>query len=297
MVDLLGMQLEAVRTVLQNDVNEISVCTDLKRRTGVFYTMVSIIEPGVRLRVAALLADGLFSRNSDFLGSFSQGDRLNLVFLYRDENPLERQEAFYATNFARRKKIAENLVVALAETQVAGSVGELFLSPRNLNISPDLSVALNYFLDFQAWQPEGDDSLFYRRVAQAVFQILSREFHLRFAGQLDSYPSELQAFYKKAETNGFYSHSAILTALKLLPDEPEPPRAGLRKLAGDVGGFWGWVKAHGMAIFIIALVAATAMYAGWQIAIRLSYRSAAEKNTAYAGLESIGDVNLGDDTI
>ena len=130
-----------------------------------------------------------------------------------------------------------------------------------------------------------------------MFRILSRDYELRFEGQLDSYPSELQAFYKKTQTKGFHSHSEILAALGLMPDDPAEPRAGMRRLAGSIGGLWGWVKAHGMSIFIAALVLATAAYAGWQITLRLSYRSAAEKNTAYAGLETIGDVSLCDETI
>lgn len=45
MSELLSMRLEPVRTVLKNEVNEIAVCVDLGRRTGVFYTMISITEP------------------------------------------------------------------------------------------------------------------------------------------------------------------------------------------------------------------------------------------------------------
>ena len=164
------------------------------------------------------------------------------MFLYRDENLLERQGPFYATSFAHRKRIAQNLVVALAESQVTGSVGLLLLSQRNLNIAPDLTVYLNYFLDFQKWDPDTEDSQFYRYAAQAVFQILSQEYELRSEGQFDSYPSELQAFYKKAETKGFLSHSAILAALKAMPDRPIELRVGVRRLAGRAGDLLEWVK-------------------------------------------------------
>ena len=36
MIPALGMELETVRTVLQNQVNDIYVCTDLSGETGVF---------------------------------------------------------------------------------------------------------------------------------------------------------------------------------------------------------------------------------------------------------------------
>ena len=55
--------------VLKNEVNEIAVCVDLGRRTGVFYTMISITEPRVRLGVAALLAQGLDPFEASVLGA------------------------------------------------------------------------------------------------------------------------------------------------------------------------------------------------------------------------------------
>lgn len=88
--------------------------------------------------MAALLAQGLFSQTSDYLGSYSQGDRLNLVFLYRDENLLERQGPFYATSFAHRKRIAQNLVVALAESQVTPGPSGCCCSRSATSTSPPI---------------------------------------------------------------------------------------------------------------------------------------------------------------
>lgn len=297
MSEALNMRLETVRTVLKNEVNEISVCIDLKRRSGVFYTVIAITDSRVRREVAGLLAQGLFSANSDFIGSYTQGESLNLVFLYRQENTLARQESFYATSFQRRRKIAENLVVALAETQVTGSVGLLLLEDRNINIASDLGVFFNYFLDFKTWDASRDEGWFYRAASRAAFKVLAREYELRHEGQVDHYPGELQAFYKKTELNGFSSYSAILSMVKLLPDNPMEPRAGVRKLAGDAKSLGGWLRIHSMAIFVGALVIATVIFAAYQIALRMSYRSAAEKNTTYAGVEIIGDVHLGDETV
>ena len=45
MFPALNMELEIVRTVLKNPVNDIYVCTDLRKNTGTFYTMVSIADP------------------------------------------------------------------------------------------------------------------------------------------------------------------------------------------------------------------------------------------------------------
>ncbi|MEG2174011.1 MAG: hypothetical protein RR135_00820, partial [Oscillospiraceae bacterium] len=204
MLEALNMQLETVRTVLTNEVNEISVCVDLRRKTGVFYTVVSIISGAVRRQVAGIFAsDGPLATNSDYIGLFSHGDSLNLVFLYREESLLSRREAIYATTFALRKQIVESLLVSLAETQLVGSIGLLLLTERNLNISSDGTVYFNYFLDFDSWEPEVEESRFFLKTARLCFGILSRDYQARYNGIVSSYPGELQVFAKKTELQSF----------------------------------------------------------------------------------------------
>ena len=55
MFPALNMELEIVRTVLKNPVNDIYVCTDLRKNTGTFYTMVSIADPDCRRKVTEKL--------------------------------------------------------------------------------------------------------------------------------------------------------------------------------------------------------------------------------------------------
>lgn len=296
--EALNMQLETVRTVLKNDVNEISVCVDLKRRTGVFYTVISITGPAVRKQIAGMLAaEGLFASNNDYIGFFPRGESLNLVFLYRNENNLARQEAIYATSFARRKQIAENLLAALAETQAAGAVGMLFLNDRNVNIAPDLTIYYNYFLDFKAFNPACEPRRFYQAAAEAAFKILAGEYELRHDGQVSEYPSELQVFYKKVEMNSFASYSGILSFIKMLPDQPTEPNVGFRRVISSAQGLIGWVRSHSMKLFIAALISATLIYLGYQIIVRISYNNLSKQNTTYVGLADIGEVYLGDETI
>lgn len=298
MIEALHMQLEPVRTVLQNDVNEILVCVDLKRKTGAFYTVITITAPQIRRQVAGLLAgQGLFSSNSDFLGSFTYGDSLNLVFLYRQESLLEKREAIYGSSFRKRKEMVESLLISLAETQVTGSVGLLLLASENINISPDATVYFNYFLDFAKWKPESGEDLFYARTAELCFHILSREYSIKYDDYLPNYPGELQVMQKKAQLHSFPSFNSILTFVKMIPDEPKEPSVGIRKLWERILAGWAWVKAHSMALFLVTIVAVTLIYTGYQIFLRVSYRQAAEKNTSYIGLENIGEVYLGDEDV
>ena len=67
MIPALGMELETVRTVLQNQVNDIYVCTDLSGEAGVFYTVIAIRDAAVRKTVTEKLKTGsLFFSNQDF---------------------------------------------------------------------------------------------------------------------------------------------------------------------------------------------------------------------------------------
>lgn len=291
------MRLETVRTVLSNDVNEVSVCVDLKRRSGVFYTVVSIYSADVRKKIASLIATAnLFANNHDFIGSYTQGDSLNLVFLYRNEATFERHESIYATSFSVRKQIAEKMMVSLAETQLTGSIGLLLLDSRNVNIAPDLSIYYNYFLDFAQWKEEKSETDFYMECAQLVFRVISAEYEVRYAN-VDEYPSELQAFYKKTRAKSFTSFSSILTFLRMIPDTPSELAVGVRKVVGTAQGFVGWFRRHSMLLFVCFLLLITLAYAGYQITTRVRYRRALEQNTTYEGLGTIGEVSLGDETI
>ena len=50
-----------------------------------------------------------------------------------------------------------------------------------------------------------------------------------------------------------------------------------------------------MVIFLTALVCVTVVYAAYQISIRITARNAARDNTAYGGMQTIGDVSLVDE--
>ncbi|MEG1943687.1 MAG: hypothetical protein RR049_07695 [Angelakisella sp.] len=298
MIEALNMQLEKVRTVLLNEVNEVSVCVDQKRESGVFYTMISITSPSVRLQVAGMLAaDSSLATSSDFVGSFSHGDSLSLVFLYRQENLLSRSEAIYATDFARRKQLAEGLLVALAETQIIGSMGLLLLTDRNINISSDGSVYFNYFMDFDRWQPHTEEAQFYAEVSRHCFDILSREYQARYGSNLRDYPGELQVLAKKTQLRSFTSFNTILTLIQSIPDKPSEPSVGWRKAVNWVRGVVDLAQQNSMLIFMVGLILITVVYSVYQVTLRLSYRSVSAKNTTYIGMETIGEVYLGDETI
>ncbi|MEG2174012.1 MAG: hypothetical protein RR135_00825, partial [Oscillospiraceae bacterium] len=88
-----------------------------------------------------------------------------------------------------------------------------------------------------------------------------------------------------------------LTFVKRIPDVPSEPLVGWKKVANDFSKLCDKVRRHSMALFLIAIVLATMIFAIYQVTLRLSYRNATAKNTTYIGLETIGDLYLGDETI
>ena len=129
MFPALNMELEIVRTVLKNPVNDIYVCTDLRKNTGTFYTMVSIADPDCRRKVTEKLnTERLFFSNRDFIGSFIYENRLNLVFRYYHENLLSLLGGVYLVEFADCKRAALGLIAACAECGAGADMGVLLLN-------------------------------------------------------------------------------------------------------------------------------------------------------------------------
>lgn len=296
MIQALNMQLEPVRTVLANEVNAVAVCEDCRRDTGVFYTVISITAPEVRREVAGLMATArLFVGNRDFIGSFTQGDALNLVFLYRTENRLLSHEDVYGTDFPHRREMAENFLTACAETQLEGSVGMLLLEERNLNLGRDGSVYFNYFLDFARWERETSPERFYSVVAVRAFDILSRDYTRQAEGSITNYPSELQVLYKKAQFGSFISLGGVLACVRALPARLSPPSRGLRRLWAAVLRGLHFLQRHSMEFFLGILVTVTLVYLVVQVSARVSAQKAADNNIVFQGLAQIGEVYLGDE--
>lgn len=290
------MELEPVRTVLQTEVNEISVCADRRAGTETFYTVISVRSRERGKELAGQMATGgLFGECADFMGSFTKHDQLNLVFRYHAEARLESREALHAATFADRKAIALGLLAAMAETGITGSVGELLLAPHNLNISEDGAVYLNYFLDFTSC-PTGEDG-YYKKLAWCVYEILSREYAIKYEGQTEAYPVELRLMYKKLESHAFSSYSQLITFVRELPDRPKPTRTGVRRAVDGAIGVKSRIRKNLTRYFLVALVLVTAVYLCYQLAARLTGRRERQENTVYAGMETIGEVPLGEENV
>lgn len=295
MFPALNMELEIVRTVLKNKINDIYVCTDLLKDTGTFYTMISVRDKKYRKIITEKLnTERMFFSNRDFLGSFTYGDCLNLVFRYYHENLLVVMSGIYLEEFADCKKAALNLISACAESGAGADMGMLLLDEKNINITRDGDIQFNYFLDFSQMQQNVGEELYLKKVAEAAFGILEMNYKGRYETP-DSYPGDLRLFYLKMTTGGLASLGYMISVIRGMSDKPVEMR-----------GFFWWIQSrfyrvknflfrNSMTTFLTILVLVTLIYAGIQIHNRWEIRKAYENNVSYYGIEYIGDVYLGDE--
>lgn len=290
----LNMELNKVRTVLENDINDIYVCTDIKDNTGVYYTMISIKDAKFRKMIAGQMnTSGLFFGNKDFVGSFSYEDQLNLVFRYYHESLVSVMGSVYLYSFAECKAAALSCIAAYAEAGVDKSVGLLLLAERNINIYKDGSVCLNYFMDFSQWK-ECTGEEYINEVAKTAFHILDINYREKYDTP-ELYPDDLRVFYMKLVSTGFTTFGQIIATIRGMSDKPVEMR-----------GFFWWIKSrykivrnflfrNSINTFLTILVIVTLIYAAYQIGIRLRASKANANNIDYYGIQTIGDVYLGDE--
>lgn len=296
MIEALNMQLDIVRTVIQNPVNEISVCVDRKRETGVFYTLIAVYSIEVRKQLAhQLVTADLFASNNDYVGSFTLKDTMYLLFRYHKENLLCDREAIFAPTFAARKQLATWFLVACIESGFTQMFGALLLQDRNVNFSQDGKVYFNYFIDFE--NVALDQTTYYQKVSEYIFQMLSREYAVKFDNDVSQYPSELQVLYKKIQNNSLQSYNQILTFVKMLPDNPSAQNRGWRKLLASVSAFFAYLKKNATRLFLLIIVLVTLAYLSYQVYMRVSIDQQAKRNIEYGGMSQIGDVYLGEEEL
>ena len=295
MFPALDMELEIVRNVLHTEVNDVYVCTDLKKNTGVFYTMVSV--RGARYRkliTEKLNTERLFFQNNDFVGSFVYENRLNLVFRYCHENLISLMGGVYLDKFADCKRAALNLIAAYAQCGADSQMGNLLLQDRNMNLTKDGEVHFNYFLDFSALKTEEEKGNDLQLLAKKVFEILE----LNYKGKYDSvenYPDDLRLFYLKMTTTGFQTIGHLISTIRNMADEPAETKGLVPWIKKTYRKIKNFLFRNAIVTFLTILVIVTLIYAAGQLYSRWIYKKAYDQNISYYGIETIGDVYLGNE--
>lgn len=296
MIEALQMKLEIVRTVLKNEVNEISVCVDQKRETGEFYTLLAIYAPEMRKKIALWVAtEDAFLKNTDYVGSFLIKDTRYLLFRYHPEIRLCDETVLRKKSLADRKKLALQLIAACAQTGFSGQLGDALLKERNINIDADGKVYFNYFIDFKNMNFAKD--WYYQTLSRYVFQLLAHEYIVQYHEDYTCYPHELQVYYRKMQNNSFTNYYQLLTTVQQLPDKLVARRKGIWSVVDKINAAVQFVRQNSTKLFVIGLVVVTVCYLGYQIYMRVSIENLISRSTVYGGLTEIGEVYLGEEVL
>lgn len=296
MIPALNMHLEDVRVVLKNEINDITVCRDVKENGQKYYTMISIKDDMYRKYITEQMSIGnMFSHCKDFIGSFSMGKELKLVFRYEVENLIGNVGSIYLYDFARCRQAAIQLVSVIAEKGMSGQICKLLLNPRNINIDRECSVTLNYFLDFQEYDLNLGQFNDMDCIAETVFSILERPWKEKFQGEVQNYPDELRLFWMKIQNHSFLSYGQIVSQLRGMPNKPIAKQGVIWKIRKVLRNIRTILFKNPLRIVLTVLVAVTIVYAAWQISMRIKVQRAYQKNVSYSAMEYIGTVYLGDE--
>ncbi len=65
----------------------------------------------------------------------------------------------------------------------------LLFNDKNINITSNLDIFFNYFLDFKDWNKNETEQDYYKAVATKVFDILSAEYDAKYGGAIHRYPN------------------------------------------------------------------------------------------------------------
>ena len=296
MIPALNMHLENVRVVLRNEVNDITVCRDNRDNTHPFYAMIAVKSDIHRKYLTEQMNQGrLFSHAKNFVGSFSVGKELRLLFRYESENLLQTVGSIYLYDFVRCKTAAMNLVGAMAETGIEGPLCRLLLHPRNINVNSDCSVTLNYFLDFKDFDPEDEPFFTMDYLAEQVFHILELPWKEKFHGEINNYPDELRLFWMKIQNHSYLTYGQMMAQLRSMPDRPIARQGFVWRVKRTLRSIKNVLFRNPTRILLTVLVIVTFVYAGWQIGMRMKIRQAYDRNLSDSALEYIGNVYLGNE--
>ena len=290
------MHLEDVRVVLKNEINDITVCRDLKESGQQFYTMISVKNSAYRKYITEQMNMGrLFEHCKAFVGSFSIGNELKLLFRYESENLIDNVGSIYLYDFVRCREAAIHLVSVLAEAGISGQICKLLLNPRNINVDSDCAVTLNYFLDFKEYDPENETFNDMDYIAEVLFGILERPWKEKLNGEIQNYPDELRLFWMKVQNHSFLSYGQIVSQLRGMPNKPIAKMGTIWKIRKLFRNIRSVLFRNPTRIALTLLVFVTIAYASWQIYMRIRINKAYEQNVSYSALEYIGTVYLGDE--
>lgn len=278
--------LEIQRVVLENEVNSVYICKDKRKIDDLFYTCICIRNEKVQKKVIKMLMkEPGIRQNPDYVEHFIDEDKLNILFLYKEERILRHYIHLYNSSFIERKTLCKNIVAACQTRYLEGEYLALIMHPTCLNIREDGQIYFNYFLDFRQYRRIIiSPPMALKILTQKLFTVLVDEYEL--ICKKDVYPKALMVYQKKYE-EGFETYGEIYRYLDLLPNQIEE-----RDIIQRIKELYQWllirVKKYALLMMLLGMLS-MAFWFGFNLITNVHQ----DKTTqVYKGLYQIGTVEV-----
>ena len=141
------MNLNRIRLVCKNDVNEVTVCRDIDDMSGALYTVIEVHDHTVARDFLRALKEAGPAAEESVLDTFQKDGVFCIVYPYVRERPMN---AFYrgdAVSLNECEDICINTILACMASQLPWPILYLLLEQRQVHLAKDNSVYLGYTVD------------------------------------------------------------------------------------------------------------------------------------------------------
>ena len=105
----------------------------------------------------------------------------------------------------------------------------------------------------------------------------------------------MRLFYLKMTTTGFQTIGHLISTIRNMADEPAETKGLVPWIKRVYRKIKSFLFRNSIVTFLTILVVVTLIYASGQLYSRWIYKKAYEQNISYYGIETIGDVYLGNE--
>lgn len=166
------MQLQSVRLVLKNEINEVHVCRNLIDKNGGLYTVIAVSDHSYVRRFLTICEQQTRGEEDFFVDCFSDGESQIIVFPYVKERPLE---SFYrpdVLSVSECEDVCINTIIACMSSSLPWPLLYLVLNQGQLHLARDGSVYLGYMIDLKDLNVERTEKDCTVRCARILLDLL-----------------------------------------------------------------------------------------------------------------------------
>ncbi len=291
MIQTLDKSFEEVRTVLRNDINEVSVCRSLSANDSGYYTVIRLKDRTAQARLLKIFSSNSgYSSAYGFVEASAIESGIAIVFRYNKESSLFYYRKLYCRDFSARLNAAKNLLAELMCSPLPVEMLYLLLEKRNLNLCPDGRVYFNYFMDFGLLPAKIGMQDIVNKAAETIFEFLAHGLKLA--------SGEAELFKVKVLRKSFGSFGEIYSDLKRISPDAETGPLVSGRIKSLYDNQRPRILSAAKTAVVILVIAASILYSitEWRNRSIAAAQDMSGARPAYRGLEKIGTVMLAEGT-